>query len=56
MEIGEIINVAADESVVADGAVDVEKFRPISYEPFSHSYYGLGKKVGNAFKDGMQLK
>ncbi len=54
--IGEIVNVVASEDVVTDGKVDVEKFRPISYEPFSHSYYGLGQKVGNAFKDGLKLK
>ena len=54
--IGEIVNVSADESVVTDGAVDVKKVKPISFDPFGNSYYGIGEKVGNAFKDGAQLK
>ena len=54
--IGEIVNVSADESVVTDGAVDITKVKPISFDPFGNGYYGVGEKVGNAFKDGMQLK
>ncbi len=54
--IGEIVNVSADDSVVTDGKVDLEKFKPITFDPFNNAYVGLGKKVGNAFKDGLALK
>ncbi|WP_026522845.1 flavin reductase family protein [Butyrivibrio sp. VCB2001] len=54
--LGEIVNVSADESVVTDGAVDITKVRPISFDPFGNGYYGIGEKVGNAFKDGAKLK
>lgn len=54
--IGEIVNVSADESVITDGNVDVKKVRPISFDPFANAYYGIGEKVGNAFKDGAKLK
>lgn len=54
--VGEIVNVSADESVVTDGVVDVTKVKPISFDPFANAYYGIGKKVGNAFKDGAKLK
>lgn len=54
--IGEIVNVSADESVVTDGAVDITKVKPISFDPFSNGYFGIGERVGNAFKDGMALK
>lgn len=54
--IGEIINVSADESVVTDGAVDITKVRPISFDPFGNAYFGIGSKVGNAFRDGRTLK
>lgn len=47
--VGEIVNVSADESVVTDGVVDVTKVKPISFDPFGNAYYGIGKKVGNAF-------
>lgn len=54
--IGEIVNVSADESVLTDGKVDIKKLQPISFDPFSNSYYGVGEKVGTAFKDGLKLK
>ena len=55
--VGRIVNVSADESVLnAEGKVDVEKLRPITYDPMNHHYLVLGEKVGNAFKDGLQLK
>ena len=54
--VGEIVNVSAYESVVTDGVVDVTKVKPISFDPFGNAYYGIGKKVGNAFKDGAKLK
>ncbi|MBO7676762.1 MAG: flavin reductase family protein [Erysipelotrichaceae bacterium] len=54
--IGEIVNVSADESVVTDGKVDLNKLRPIAFEPFNTAYMGLSEKVGNAFSDGKKLK
>ncbi len=54
--IGEIVNVSADESAVTDGKVDLAKFRPIAFDPFNNAYIGLGNKVGNAFKDGLELR
>lgn len=55
--LGEIKNVSADESILDDnGEVDLTKFSPITYDPIHHGYYKLGEKVGNAFKDGLQLK
>ena len=54
--IGEIVNVSADESVVTDGRVDMKKLKPISFDPFGSTYFGVGEKVGNAFKDGAVLK
>ena len=46
----------ADESVVTDGAVDITKVKPISFDPFGNGYYGVGEKVSNAFMDGKKLK
>ena len=54
--VGKIVNVSADESVITDGKVDIQKVRPISFDPFGNAYYGVGEKVGNAFKDGSALK
>lgn len=54
--VGEIVNVTADESVLTNGQIDPEKLKPITYDPVNNTYVGLGKKVGNAFKDGLKLK
>ena len=55
--IGEIKNVSADDSILGeDGEIDLDKFHPITFDPVHHGYYELGKRVGNAFKDGMKLK
>ena len=55
--VGEIVNVSVDESVLtADGKVDVAKLAPIVFDPMNNAYHQLGEKVGNAFKDGLQLK
>ena len=55
--VGEIVNVSADESVLNEkGKVDPVKLRPITYDSMNHTYLVLGEKVGNAFKDGLDLK
>lgn len=55
--IGEIKNVSADERILGeDGEIDLARFHPITYDPVHHGYYELGKRVGNAFSDGMKLK
>ncbi len=54
--VGEIVNVNADESILTDGKIDLSKFRPIIYDPANHDYVGLGKKVGNAFQDGIAFQ
>lgn len=55
--VGKIVNVCADESVLGEnGKVDVQKLRPITYDPMNHHYLVLGEKVGQAFHDGTALK
>ena len=55
--VGEIVNVCADESVLgADGKIDPDKLRPITFDPIHNAYRVLGEKVGNAFQDGKKLK
>ena len=55
--VGEIVNVCADESVLReDGKIDPDKLQPIIFDPIHNTYRKLGEKVGNAFRDGAQLK
>lgn len=55
--IGEIVNIVCDEKYLAeDGKPDVEKMRLITFDPVHNGYIELGKRVGNAFHDGLALK
>ena len=55
--IGEIINISAKEEVLDEnGMIDIQKLRPISFDPVRNDYVVMGEKVGNAFSDGNQLK
>ena len=55
--VGRIINVSADESILDEkGKIDPAKLRPIVFDPVHNDYLEIGGKVGNAFKDGLQLK
>lgn len=55
--VAEIVNILVDTNYIAqDGKPDVEKMQLITYDPVHHGYIELGKRVGNAFSDGKQLK
>ncbi len=36
--------------------VDISKVSAIAFDPYTHGYYKVTERVGNAFKDGLQLK
>ncbi len=54
--IGKVVNVSADESVLKDGKVDIDALGAIAFDPYTHGYYKVGGRVGEAFKDGLKLK
>lgn len=55
--VGRIVNVSADESILdGRGKIDPQKLKPIIFDPVHNDYLMVGEKVGNAFKDGLQLK
>ncbi len=53
--VGKVVNVSAEESVLWMGQVDVEKLGAIAFDPYTHGYYKVSQRVGNAFKDGFKL-
>ena len=54
--IGEILDVKADESVLAEnGLPDIEKVKPLIFAPGSRTYYGIGQFVGKAFSIGKEI-
>ena len=54
--IGKVVNVSADESVMNGDNVDISKVSAIAFDPYTHGYYKVTERVGNAFKDGFELK
>ena len=54
--IGKVVNVTADESVMVDGKVDMNLADAIAFDPYTHGYYRVHDRVGEAFKDGLKLK
>ena len=54
--IGRVKNVTADERVMADGKIDISKINAIAFDPYTHGYYKVTERVGEAFKDGLKLK
>ncbi len=54
--IGEVVNVTADDKVMNGDNVDISLVNAIAFDPYTHGYYKVNERVGNAFKDGLQLK
>ena len=54
--IGKVVNVTADEHVMVDGKLDMSLVDAIAFDPYTHGYYRVTERVGEAFKDGLKLK
>lgn len=54
--IGKVVNVTADERVMKGDKPDMSLVNAIAFDPYTHGYYKLAERVGEAFKDGVKLK
>ena len=54
--IGKVVNVTADEAVMKNCKVDMTLVDAIAFDPYTHGYYRVSERVGDAFKDGLKLK
>lgn len=54
--IGKVINVTADESVLDGDKLDMSLVNAIAFDPYTHGYYKVTERVGDAFRDGLKLK
>lgn len=54
--IGRVVNVTALDSVMDGENIDITKVNAIAFDPYTHGYYKVTERVGNAFKDGLKLK
>lgn len=53
--IGKVVNITADESVMDGDKIDMSLVNAIAFDPYTHGYYRVSERVGEAFKDGLQL-
>ena len=53
--IGKVVNVSANEEVMNGEEVDISKVSAIAFDPYTHGYYKVCERVGEAFKDGLDL-
>ena len=54
--LGKVVNTTADENVMNGDNVDITKVSAIAFDPYTHGYYKVEERIGNAFKDGLELK
>lgn len=54
--VGKIVNVSVEENIMRDGHVDISLLNAIAFDPYTHGYYKVTERVGEAFKDGFELK
>ena len=50
--VGEVVNQSADESILTDGKVDLDKLQPIVFDAASMTYRTIGDSVGKAWGAG----
>ena len=54
--IGRVLQTSVETDKMKDGKVDVESLQAIAFDPYTHGYYLVKQRVGDAFKDGLKLK
>lgn len=54
--IGKVVSITADDSVMVGDRIDMSLVNAIAFDPYTHGYYKVTERVGEAFKDGLQLK
>ena len=47
---GEILNTLVDDSILTDGAIDIQKLKPLIFDICAHNYNSIGPAVGKAFQ------
>ena len=54
--IGKVVRTSVEEANLKDGKVDIDSLEAIAFDPYTHGYYRVTERAGDAFKDGLKLK
>lgn len=50
--VGEVVNMSAEERILTDGKVDLEKLQPVVFDAAAMTYRAIGPVVGQAWGSG----
>jgi flavin reductase (DIM6/NTAB) family NADH-FMN oxidoreductase RutF len=54
--IGKVVRTSVEEAIMKDCKIDIDSLDAIAFDPYTHGYYKVGGRVGEAFKDVLKLK
>ncbi len=54
--IGKVVRTSVEEANLKDDKVDIDSIEAIAFDPYTHGYYKVSGRVGEAFKDGLKIK
>ena len=54
--IGKVLQTSVEEDKLKNGKIDIDSLKAIAFDPYTHGYYLVSQRVGDAFKDGLKLK
>ncbi len=54
--VGKIVGQIADDSVITNGTIDIEKLEPLVFDMATKTYRTIGPVAGYAWKDGLAIK
>ena len=54
--IGKVLRTSVEEEHLKDGRVDIDSVEAIAFDPYTHGYYKVGGRVGEAFSDGRKRR
>ena len=54
--IGKVLRTGVEETLFKDGKVDIDALEAIAFDPYTHGYYKVCGRVGEAFQDGLKIK
>ncbi len=54
--VGELVQTYAEESMLADGHIDIARLKPLLFDMASKQYWSLGRPVGACWSVGKSLK
>lgn len=53
--IGKVVKTSIEEANMSGDKVNIDSLEAIAFDPYTHGYYKVSGRVGEAFSDGKKL-